>query len=271
MGKPVHTMDNALAFHLGASCAHAQMLKAAQSMLHVTVAEEVSSALWPSDEPPLVFAARHGLLELARHVLCFQTNENRIHMHLDAVGRCGQTALHLAAARDEADMVRVLLKANASPLVRSLDDEIAVLPGGRLPLHAASASNSDHAITALLSLQEEVVIQQLTAFDFDDELPASVAWRAGHEALAHSLRQLTLDACRRAGGAQISPEVCEHVREAVAELDSRAASACSGALLQSERQLRWLSIREREKWRLHIGESGSFHTVAAFPITSLAT
>ena len=291
-GRSAVHMDVALARHHSGLCARADAAVADAAFALTSLLDglegggvDVSSAPWPNEEPPVVFAARHGLYDLACRLLdagCLFGAQS-----LDHIAPSGQAAIHLAAARDDARLVGALLEARASPHALSQDSTSdSAFVGGSSPLHCAAASGAQAAARVLLSASPALAATP----DWDGQIPARVALISGHRSLALTLAQaaelevaeratrVPVQAARAAEQAEATTgtsgracgavgsadggELAELVRELLGELD-RDVVATGGngssvaprqaASSTESRALRRLGQQERESLRLWIG------------------
>ena len=282
IGRSSGHMDRVLAHHHSKLCISAsEMTTAAENKLHVLLLNGDSSpktcASWPKEEPPLIFAARHGLHELVSRMIesgCFFS------ACINHIAPSGHSALHLAAARDDADMVASLLAARADPGVVTQDSNACGSDsGGMLPLHCAAAAGASRAARVLLDAHPEAAATP----DWDGALPARSALIGRHVAFAQILvdaaaasplsstvnasgcSECDASGCNSSTNSAFGPhnesehaeraaEREELINEVRAELASVASSgACSHALFASSAALKQLGVHEREKARLWIG------------------
>ena len=270
-GRSAAHMDVALARHRSGYCVRADAAVADAAFALTSLLDglegggiDVPSAPWPNEEPPIVFAARHGLYDLACRLLdagCLFGAQS-----LDHIAPSGQAAIHLAAARDDARLVGALLKAHASPHVLTQDSTSdSAFVGGSSPLHCAAASGAQEAARVLLSASPALAATP----DWDGQIPARAAMISGHRALALTLAQAAeLEVAERAVGSADGGELAELVREVLAELDrdvlatggnENSVTPNQAASSTESRALRRLGQQERESLRLWIGGRAQLH------------
>ena len=225
----VRTMEDALRHHHSGACVDPR---------------RQASLRWPGGEPALVHAARTDP-DRAAELLASAVD-------VDAEGRCGVTALHLAAATDATALVGALLDAGADATRPTHDDAHAGLAGGRTPLHAAANAGAAAAAAALC----EAAPAAAASADWDGVWPFELAWLAGAQPLAERLAQAALDFVGDGDG-DGDGDIPR------AELRERARAVCDGAAtasdLQHARTMRKLELRERRRDALHIDCRPALH------------
>ena len=171
-GRSCGFMDRALARHLRCACVGAALLddEAGQE-----------APVWPAFEPPL--AALIRARQADRAIQLVVSGEAQLAASLDFRLRHGTTVLHLAAAADLEPLVSALLDKGAQ-VTTTQDDPHANIPGGRTPLHAASAAG---AVASARLLLERLDRRAARATDAEGSTPAELAAAAGHKELAAEL------------------------------------------------------------------------------------
>ena len=262
IGRGARHLDSALLRHDGtpSSSCQSNPVQEALRTLEASLQDPdtfCSTAPWPEEEPPLIFCARHDLLNTALRLLA----HGALPAPLDHIAPCGAAAIHVAAHRlGGAPFVTALIKSNADPLTPTQDGGTSCV-GGQLALHIAAASGDAQTVRVLL--EAEPVAARIA--DWDGHIPASVALHAGHWDLALEL----IDAAQHqlaAGRGDGSGEDVEAVSE-LAKTVQQAGKAAGGAVphapLQEHRayqQLRRLGLVEREKDRLCLVGRGTLRT-----------
>ena len=126
------SLEDALDHHRRKECAENLVERAQReyaAALQALHASPEPCLLWPEEEPPLVFCARHRLRDLAQALV--ESGLAAASAPLDATSKDGLTALHLAAMTRDAQLVSVLLGAGCRADIESHDNFTARLPGGR--------------------------------------------------------------------------------------------------------------------------------------------
>ena len=210
----------------------------------------LEEAVWPDEEPPLIFCARQGVRLLPLALRLVESGAACRMASLDRLGRDGLAALHLACASDDlCELASSLLVAGARIDVRSQDDPSASRVGGRTPLHTAGAAGASAAARLLLGRCPALA----AVADWEGELAAHAAWYGAHSRLAEELAEAAIAA---AGAADVAEPAV--IRDEAAELAAtiRRFAAEGGDAAEAEREsarrLHWMSVRERYRDRLDV-------------------
>ena len=174
---------------------------------------------------------------------------------MDAMGRNGLTALHVAACSDRTLPLLEHLLGNDGLDVRILSQDghqCGETAGGRTALHLAATYGAARAANLLLQEWRGAAAKR----DWDDVLPARAAWLNGHTELSVRLAEAAVQAVGAADehdGLWHDEEEAEEVRVLVEETRATVlAGACQSSEADLQKSLRSMGHVERERERLSL-------------------